>query len=116
MPDTTVIKVDGAYSPKGPEGQKYLANGRSLSMRLWEREAPGESKTPVRRDYETVGYVISGQAELLIEGQAVLLHPGTSWVVPKGSEHSYRILEEFTAVEATTPPAEVHSRDEPAGD
>ena len=46
----------------------------------------------------------------------MLLHPGTSWVVPKGSEHSYRILEEFTAVEATTPPAEVHSRDEPAGD
>jgi hypothetical protein len=33
-------------------------------------------------------------------------------VVPKGARHSYRILETFTAVEATSPPAEVHSRDE----
>jgi hypothetical protein len=33
-------------------------------------------------------------------------------VVPKGSSHTYRILEPFTAVEATHPPAEAHSRDE----
>jgi len=31
--------------------------------------------------------------------------------VPKGAGHSYRILEPFTAVEATHPPAEVHDRD-----
>jgi hypothetical protein len=37
--------------------------------------------------------------------------------VPKGSRHSYKILETFTAVEATTPPAEVHGREkgEPTG-
>jgi hypothetical protein len=37
--------------------------------------------------------------------------------VPKGSRHSYKILEAFTALEATTPPAEVHGREksEPAG-
>lgn len=111
MPDTTVVKVDAAYSPKGPEGQKYLASGRALSMRLWEKEAPGPAKHPASREYETVGYVISGSAELTLEGQTVLLHPGTSWVVPNGSEYSYRIIEEFTVVEATTPPAEVHDRD-----
>ena len=111
MPDTTVIKVDAAHSPKGPEGQKYLANGRAVSMRLWEREPPGPAKPPVRRDYETVGYAIAGRAELTIEGQTVLLHANISWVVPKGAEHSYRVLEEFTAVEATSPPAEVHGRD-----
>jgi hypothetical protein len=32
--------------------------------------------------------------------------------VPAHSEHSYRILEPFTAIEATAPPAEVHGRDE----
>ena len=42
----------------------------------------------------------------------VLLEPGNSWVVPKGSSHTYKILESFTAVEATSPPAQVHSRDE----
>ena len=37
--------------------------------------------------------------------------PGTP-LVPKGVEHSYRILEPFTALEATAPPAQVHGRDE----
>jgi mannose-6-phosphate isomerase-like protein (cupin superfamily) len=55
--------------------------------------------------------VISGRAELHIEGQMVKLEPGDSWAVPKGAEHTYKILEPFTAVEATSPPYQVHGRD-----
>jgi hypothetical protein len=44
-------------------------------------------------------------AELHIEGQFVLLEKGDSWVVPKGSRHTYKIIETFTAIEATSPPA-----------
>ncbi|WP_335645598.1 cupin domain-containing protein [Microvirga ossetica] len=58
------------------------------------------------------GYVISGRAELEIEGQTVRLEPGDSWVVPAGAEHTYRILETFTAVEAMAPPAQVHAREQ----
>jgi hypothetical protein len=29
--------------------------------------------------------------------------------------HTYKILEPFTAIEATHPPAEIHDRDRPAG-
>jgi quercetin dioxygenase-like cupin family protein len=112
MPDTSVIKVNSHFSPKGKMGQKYLATGISLAMRLWEEEPPGEAKEPSSRDYETLGYVIAGRAELEIEGQTVRLEPGDSWVVPKGASHSYRILEPFTAVEATSPPAHAHGRDE----
>jgi quercetin dioxygenase-like cupin family protein len=112
MSDTSVKKVDSAYSPKGQLGQKYLASGKSVSMRLWENEEPNEAKEPAAREYETVGYVINGRAELHLEGQVVLLEPGNSWVVPKGSSHTYKILESFTAVEATSPPAQVHGRDE----
>jgi quercetin dioxygenase-like cupin family protein len=112
MGDTSVQKVKSEYSPKGKMGQKYLASGVHVSMRLWEAEQPGESKLATARDYETVGYVISGRAELHLEGQMVLLEPGDSWVVPKGTSHSYRILEPFTAVEATSPPSAVHGRDE----
>ena len=112
MANTTVIKVSSGASPSGELGQKYLASGVGVSMRLWENEQPDESKPPVRRDYETVGYVISGRAELHIEGQMVLLEPGDSWVVPKHSDHTYKILESFTAVEATHPPAQVHGRDD----
>lgn len=109
--DTTVMKVSSPFSPHGEMGQKYLASGKSISMRLWENEQPGEPKPATRRDYETVGYVLKGRAELLIEGQKLLLNPGDSWVVPRGEEHTYRILEPFSAVEATHPPAQVHERD-----
>ncbi|PSP03218.1 MAG: cupin domain-containing protein [Cyanobacteria bacterium QS_7_48_42] len=93
-------------------GQKYLATGKSLSMRLWEHEQPGEPKSEMRRDYETVGYVIKGRAELHLEGQMVILEPGDSWIVPEGASHTYKILEPFTAVEATSPPVEISKRDE----
>lgn len=112
MGDTSIKKVQSKYSPKGEMGQKYLASGKNISMRLWEDEQPGESKPPTQRDYETVGYVIKGRAELHLEGQMVLLEAGDSWLVPKGASHTYKILEPFTAVEATYPPAQVHGRDE----
>jgi quercetin dioxygenase-like cupin family protein len=111
MSDTSVTKVCSGHSPTGAMGQKYLASGVHVAMRLWE-EQPGKAKPPSRRDYETVGYVISGRAELHIEGQAIRLEPGDSWAVPRGAEHSYTILEPFTAVEATSPPAHAHARDE----
>jgi quercetin dioxygenase-like cupin family protein len=112
MNDTSVTKVASAFSPKGRLGQKYLAAGVHLSMRLWENDPPSADPRPeVAREYETVGYVISGRAELHLEGQTLLLNPGDSWVVPKGARHTYRILETLTAVEATSPPAQVHDRD-----
>ena len=109
-PDTTVKKVSSEASLSGDGGQVYLTSGKRVSMRLWRNEEP-QSKSATRRDYETVGYVISGSAELTVEGQTLKLEPGDSWLVPAGAEHSYRILEDFTAVEATAPPAQVHGRD-----
>lgn len=112
MADTTVMKVSSEASPKGEMGQVYLASGKRVSMRMWRDEQPGGDKAPASRAYETVGYVVSGRAELELEGQTVRLEPGDSWVVPAGASHTYRILEAFTAVEATAPPAQVHGRDE----
>src|SRR5690606_4371833 len=111
MRDKTVKKVSSAFSPKGDMGQKYLATGVHVSMRLWENYEGGQKEAQVR-DYETVGYLISGKAELIIEEQKVLLEPGDSWLVPKGAKHYYNIIKPITAVEATTPPALVHDRDE----
>ena len=107
-----MIKVTSGNAPTGDMGQKYLASGVSVSMRMWENEAPNDDKNEHTREYETVGYVVEGKAELHIEGQMVLLEKGDSWVVPKGSKHAYKILEAFTAVEATSPPAHAHGRDE----
>ena len=115
--DTSVVKLDSSRSPRGPMGEKYLASGVRVSMRLWEAE-PATTESEARhceseRDYEVVGYVVSGRAVLHIEGQSVTLEPGTSYVVPRGARHYYHVLEAFTAIEATSPPAQVHGRDAP---
>jgi quercetin dioxygenase-like cupin family protein len=110
--DTSVTKVCSAHAPTGSMRQKYLASGVHVAMRLWQDEPAGASKAATQRDYETVGYAISGRAELHLQDQVVLLEAGDSWVVPRGASHSYSILEPFTAVEATSPPALVHARDE----
>ena len=55
--------------------------------------------------------VVKTDSARYIEGQMIKLEPGDSWAVPKGAEHTYKILETFTAVEATSPPAQVHGRD-----
>lgn len=108
--DSTVIKIDSRTSPRGKNGEKYLASGVRVAMRIWEDEAPGERAESVR-DYEVVGYVVAGRAELHVEGQMVRLEPGDSYVVPRGARHHYVIVDPFTAVEATSPPHQVHGRD-----
>lgn len=111
--EKNVDKVNEKAAPQGEMGQRYLASGESVSMRLWENEQPGEPKPEAAREYETVGYVVSGRAELRLGGETIPLAPGDSWTVPKGASHTYNILEPFTAVEATSPPAEAGRRDEP---
>ena len=108
-----VDKVNEGSAPRGEMGQRYLASGESVSMRLWDGEGPGEPKPEAARPYETVGYVIGGRAELRLEGETIPLAAGDSWSVLKGARHTYVIVEPLTAVEATSPPAEVQGRDDP---
>jgi mannose-6-phosphate isomerase-like protein (cupin superfamily) len=110
--DTSVQKVNSQTAPLGAMGQKYLASGIRMSMRLWVENEPVTDKPVTERSYETIGFVIGGRAELELEGQKLLLEPGDSWVVPKGARHKYTVREAFTAVEVTSPPAEAHGRDE----
>jgi mannose-6-phosphate isomerase-like protein (cupin superfamily) len=112
--ETNVQKVSARTAPVGEMGQRYLACGNVMSMRLWVEDGPIGEKEPTERDYETLGFVIQGRAELDIDGQLVRLEPGDSWVVPKGTRHTYNILERFTAVEVTSPPAQSNARDEPS--
>ncbi len=39
--DKSVMKVSAHTAPKGELGQKYLASGIHIGMRLWENERPG---------------------------------------------------------------------------
>jgi hypothetical protein len=42
--DTSEQKVMSANSPRGKMGQKYLASGVSVAMRIWENAEPGDDK------------------------------------------------------------------------
>lgn len=74
--DTSVKKVNSEHAPRGEMGQKYLADGKSVSIRVWDGEEPTDPKPEASRDYETVGYVLKGRAQLHLEGQVVSLEPG----------------------------------------
>lgn len=73
-------------------------------MRAWRDEEPGEPKPLTTREYDTVGYVLRGRAELHCGGDIIPLTEGDSYLVPRGFAHTYNILETFSAVEATSPP------------
>jgi mannose-6-phosphate isomerase-like protein (cupin superfamily) len=97
--------VSAKQAVTGPHGEITLAAGERVAMRMWRNEEPNADKPSTRSEHETVGYVVSGRAELVVAGETVTLSPGDSYLVPAGAEHTYRILETFTAVEATSPPA-----------
>jgi quercetin dioxygenase-like cupin family protein len=96
-----------------PPREKWVRDILLLESVSWIDEPGGKLKRPSSREYETIGYVIAGSAKLDIEGQPLNLKRGDSWLVPAGAMHQYTIIEPFTAVEATAPPAEVHGRDTP---
>ena len=102
----STTNLNAATAPTGDQGEKKLAAGQHVALRLWENEQPSEPKPLSNRPYETVGYVLKGRAELHLEGQVTVLEPGSSYFVPQGAAHTYKILESFSAVEATSPPAE----------
>lgn len=119
MGGTGVHKTDADSSPTGAMGQRYLASGIAVSLRLWEQEPSGEDKAAVGREYETVGYVLGGRAVLRAgtgaDAVELALAPGDTWVVPRGVLHTYVVEEAFSALEATSPPAQVAGRDAPEG-
>lgn len=91
--------------PKKEKAKEVLATGENMGLRIWRNEEPNTDKDVHRSPYETVGFVLKGKAELHIEGEVTELNEGDSYLVPKSAQHTYNILETFTAIEATSPPA-----------
>lgn len=57
-------------------------------------------------DNEQVGYVISGQIELTIDGVARVCEPGFSYAIPGGVEHMGRAVTDVVLVDCFAPPRE----------
>ena len=65
-------------------GQKYLIAGDAAALRMWHEEAPSDGGTPHTRDYETVGYIVSGKVEVTVDGETTSLSAGDSWPRARG--------------------------------
>ncbi len=111
MADHSVKKIDSSDSPEGEMGQTYLVSGTSVAMRRWT-ESAGEGGEAHTRPYETVGYVIEGRVEVHVGDDVITCGPGDSYLVPEGAVRRYNVLDDLTAIEATSPPARVHDRDD----
>lgn len=101
----TTEEIAEAKLPETDESKEIMASGEDVGLRIWRNEEPGTDKETHSSSYETVGYVLKGKAELHLEDQIIELTEGNSYLVPKETEHTYKILETFSAVEATSPPA-----------
>ncbi|GAA5514751.1 hypothetical protein Dcar01_03511 [Deinococcus carri] len=96
-------KVSRGSTTHGPEGEHHLVRGEGSSMRLWHREEPNADKPMSTHPYETLGYVIEGRVDLIVNDETVSLQPGDSYHVPRNTPHTFRITETLTAVEVNTP-------------
>lgn len=95
----------------GEMGQEYLACGQQVALRRWD-ERTGDRCHSRARAYETVGYLIEGKMELEIDSQTAIVDAGDSWLVPAGARHTYRVIQDIVAIEATAPPARQAGRDD----
>lgn len=96
-------KVSQSDTTHGTDGEHHLVKGQQSSMRLWHREEPNADKPESTHEYETLGYVIEGRVDLIVNGETISLQPGDSYHVPAGTPHTFRVTETLTAVEVTTP-------------
>ncbi|MBY6204241.1 cupin domain-containing protein [Halomonas denitrificans] len=88
----------------GPVGDRQLAQGERVGLRLWQDHAT-DDETDRSRPYEIAGYVIAGEILVVIDGSPHTLVEGDSFVIPADTRHRFRIHQPATVIEATSPPA-----------
>ena len=100
--DTRIVRRADAAT--GPRGEKLMAHGDGLALRVWEREPQGETAPEHANDYEYVAYVVAGALRVAIgDDEAQEVRAGDSYVVPKGTPYSFEVLERATVAEAVSP-------------
>lgn len=73
------------------------AESRTLNANIHVAPPGGGSDGLLRHEGEEVGYVIEGTIELVVDGKAVVLGPGSSFFFQSSLPHSYRNIGSVTA-------------------
>ncbi|MBW3630124.1 MAG: cupin domain-containing protein [Gemmatimonadetes bacterium] len=96
--------VSSSDATLGERGERLLARGERVALRVWEHEAEGETSPEHANEYEYVAYVAEGAIRVSIGGEdAVEVRAGGSYVVPARTPYSFEITERATVVEAVSP-------------
>jgi uncharacterized cupin superfamily protein len=104
MPTVGEHVVAREQATSGQHGERLMARGRRVELRLWERDPAGEAATPPDAEHDHVAYVQEGALIVSIAGgPPVELHAGDSYVVPAGERCRYEVLEPAKVVEAIGP-------------
>ena len=99
---TRIVKQADATT--GPRGERLLAHGDNLVLRVWDHEPAGEEAPEHANPYEYVAYVASGALRVTIGDDAAgEVRAGDSYVVPADTPYSFEVLETATVVEAVSP-------------
>lgn len=102
MTDTNIVPASDAAT--GSRGEKLLAAGRQVALRVWEHEPAGEISPEHSNSYEYVAYVASGSMRVRVgDGEAREVRAGDSYVVPAQTPYAFEVLEAATVVEAVSP-------------
>jgi quercetin dioxygenase-like cupin family protein len=100
--ETRIVRRADAVT--GSRGEKLMAHGDALGLRVWEREPEGETSPEHANDYEYVAYVAAGALRVQIgDDEAEEVRAGDSYVVPSNTPYSFEVLEAATVVEAVSP-------------
>jgi uncharacterized cupin superfamily protein len=104
MPTVAEHVVPRDDADRGLHGERLMARGRHVELRLWERDPAGEAAAPPDTEHDRVAYVQDGALIVAIaDDPPVELHAGDSYVVPAGEPCRFEVLEPATVVEAIGP-------------
>lgn len=88
----------------GPVDVRVLSEGNDMIV-IEVTMPPGLASAPHTHDHESVGYMVSGKAQTVVDGTTYDLLPGDGFRHPIGVIHNMKALEEGAVwIEVKSPP------------
>jgi len=96
--------ISSGEATTGSRGERLLAHGERVGLRVWEHEPAGEAAPAHANPYEYVAYVARGALRVRIgDDEPAEVRAGDSYVVPADTPYAFEVLETATVVEAVSP-------------
>jgi quercetin dioxygenase-like cupin family protein len=78
--------------------------GKNIQL-LYISLEPGESTNHCHTN-EQMGYILSGEAEIIVNGEKQICKPGDAYFIPANAKHEFKVINEKKVdyIEVFTPP------------